>query len=147
MDYTLVKALHLVAVISFMAGILYLPRLYSYHVTVPAGGDQARLFEVMERKLLRIIINPALIIMWLLGLYMLHLNPEVMQQPWMKAKVAFAVAITIFHALCARWRRQLAAVPAGGAYPHSNRFFRAVNEVPTVLMIVIVVLAVTKPLL
>ena len=146
MDYTLIKALHIIAVISFMAGILYLPRLYSYHVTVPAGGEQAKLFEVMERKLLRIIINPALIIMWVLGLYMLHMNPDLIHQPWMKAKVSFALAITLFHALCARWRRQLAAVPVGAAYPHSNKFFRAVNEIPTVLMIAIVLLAILKPM-
>jgi putative membrane protein len=141
MSYELVKALHIIAVISFMAGILYLPRLFAYHVTVPVGGEQDELFKLMERKLLRIIINPALIIMWLLGLYMLHLNPQLIFQPWMKAKLAFVLGITLFHALCARWRRQLAA----GQRVHSNTFFRMINEVPAVLMVAVVLLAVLKP--
>lgn len=141
MSYELVKALHIIAVISFMAGILYLPRLYAYHVTVPVGGEQDELFKQMERKLLRIIINPALIIMWLLGLYMVHLNPSLLHLPWFQAKAAFALAITLFHALCARWRRQLAV----GQRVHSTRFFRVMNEIPTVLMIAIVLLAILKP--
>lgn len=142
MSYELIKALHIISVISFMAGILYLPRLFAYHVTVAAGSDQAKLFETMERRLLRGIINPALIATWIFGLWMLHLNRALLDLPWFWAKVAFAVSLTIYHGLCARWRKQLAA----GNYVHSNKFFRIINEVPAVLMVAIVLLAIIKPL-
>jgi len=140
--YPWLKALHIVAVIAWMAGLLYLPRLYVYHSAVPRGSNRARMLEVMERRLLRGIMLPAIVMVYLFGLWLVAIPGVVdWQQGWIWAKLALVLLLTVFHLILARWRRQFAA----GAFPHSAGFFRAVNELPTVAMIAIVLLVVLKP--
>lgn len=138
--YLWVKALHIVAVIAWMAGMLYLPRLYVYHVGAPAGSDQAKTFEIMEQRLLRAIMNPSMIGVWVLGV-MLFLNMEGWRLGWMHGKLLLVIALTGFHHLLGVWRKQLAA----GTCTKSARFFRIVNELPALAMIVVVILVVVQP--
>ena len=138
--YLWIKALHVIAVIAWMAGMLYLPRLYVYHCAAAAGSEQSETFKVMERRLLRAIINPAMIASWVLGL-LLAAELGAWSDGWMHAKLALVIAMTAMHIALARWRRDFEA----DANRRSATFYRAMNEVPTVLMIGIVVLAVVKP--
>jgi protoporphyrinogen IX oxidase len=140
--YPWLKALHIASVIAWMAGLLYLPRLFVYHAEAPAGSDQARTFAVMERRLLRGIMNPALIAVIVFGA-LLAATPGIIdwRQGWIWAKLVLVAGLLIFHMLLARWRRMF----AGGAVPHSARFFRRINEIPALLMIAVVVLVVVKP--
>ena len=138
--YLWIKALHVIAVISWMAGMLYLPRLFVYHAEAEAGSDKAETFAVMERRLLRAIMNPALIATWLLGLVLvMHLG--VWSAGWLHAKLLLVVALTALHHLYARWRKDL----ADGSNTRSEKFFRIWNEVPAVLMIGIVILVIVQP--
>ena len=142
LDYYLwLKALHLIAMVSWMAGMFYLPRLFVYHTTAPAGSAQSETFKVMEYKLLKVIINPAMIATWVIGLLMLAAQPVWLSQGWMHVKLTALVGLTIFHMMLARWRRQF----ANDANQRSQKFYRMANEVPTVLLIVIVLVAVLKP--
>lgn len=140
--YPWIKALHVVAVIAWMAGLLYLPRLYVYHSGLAAGSEQATLFATMERRLLRGIMLPALVMTYGFGI-LLAGTPGVVdwRQGWIWAKLAAVAVLTLFHMMLARWRRELAA----GQSPHSARFFRIVNEIPTLAMIAIVVFVIVKP--
>ncbi len=139
--YPWIKALHLIAVIAWMAGLLYLPRLFVYHAEVPVGSDRAEMLATMERRLLRAIMNPAMFATLILGLLLLA-TPGIMDGgAWWHAKLALLIPLFAFHMLLARWRRALAE----GRDTHSPRFYRWANEVPTVLMILIVLLAVAKP--
>ena len=138
--YLWVKALHIIAVIAWMAGMLYLPRLYVYHCEAEPGSKQSETFKVMERRLLRAIINPAMIGAWILG-FMLVANADLWDSGWMHAKFALLIAMQLVHAGFARWRRQFAK----DDNRHPARFYRIMNEVPTLLMIVIVILAVVRP--
>jgi putative membrane protein len=138
--YLWVKALHVIAIIAWMAGMLYLPRLYVYHCAAEPGSAQSETFKVMERRLLRAILNPAMILAWVLGLALVaHL--DAWAEAWMHAKFAGVIALSTLHGFLARWRRQFAA----DANRHEARFYRLMNEVPTVLMIAIVVLVVVRP--
>ena len=138
--YLWVKALHIIAVIAWMAGMLYLPRLFIYHCAAEPGSVQSETFKVMERRLLRAIINPAMALAWVLGLA-LAAHLDAWGEPWMQAKFACVIALSILHGWFARWRRQFAA----DDNRHEARFYRRVNEVPAVLMIAIVVLVVVRP--
>ncbi|HKD20585.1 MAG TPA: protoporphyrinogen oxidase HemJ [Rhizomicrobium sp.] len=140
--YLWVKALHIIAVIAWMAGMLYLPRLFVYHCETKSGSPESERFKVMERKLLRMIINPAMIAVWLLGLT-LSLLPvtDAWHQGWFHAKFTLVIIMSGVHGLFARWVKQFAR----DANTHTQRFYRLWNEVPTVLMIVIVILVVVKP--
>jgi len=138
--YPWIKALHLIAVIAWMAGMLYLPRLYVYHCDADPGSKQSETFKVMERRLLRAIINPAMIAAWLFGLWLAFLT-DAWGQGWFHGKLALLVAMQLVHAGYARWRRQF----ANDANRHPARFYRVMNEVPTLLLIFIVLLAVVKP--
>ncbi len=138
--YLWLKALHIISVIAWMAGMLYLPRLYVYHVRAAPGSPQSETFKTMERRLLRAIVNPAMLAAWVFGL-VLAWQGELWAEGWFQAKLGLLVAMQIAHAAFARWRRHFAA----DANRHSERFYRFVNEVPTVLMIGIVVFAVVKP--
>ena len=140
MDYAGVKALHLIAVMSWMAGLLYLPRLFVYHAMVEAGSVRAQTFKLMERRLLRSIMNPAMILSWVLGLWLLHLNPELLEMPWMWVKLICIVLMSTVHMAFARMRRQLEQ-----DITLSGKAYRWWNEVPTVLMIIIVIMAVVEP--
>jgi putative membrane protein len=140
--YLWIKAFHIVAVVAWMAGLLYLPRLFVYHAAVPTGSDQARIFAVMERRLLYGIMNPALALTIGLGA-LLAATPGLVDwgRGWIWAKLALVAGLAVFHHLLARWRRRFAS----GAVPHSARFFRRINEIPAVMLIAIVVLVVVKP--
>ena len=141
MDYYLwLKALHVMAIIAWMAGLLYLPRLFVYHAQAPAGSDQARTFEVMEHRLLRIIMNPAMIVVWITG-PTLAVWGEWYKSGWLHGKLVLVLGLTAAHMYFARQRRLLAE---GGAEKTSG-FYRAVNEVPALLMIGIVILVIVKP--
>ena len=138
--YLWVKALHIISVIAWMAGMLYLPRLYVYHCDAEPGSVQSETFKVMERRLLRAITNPAMIASWLFGLLLVaHL--EAWGEPWMLAKFAMLLGMQIVHAGYARWRRDFAA----DENRHDHRFYRIMNEVPTLLLIGIVIVIVVKP--
>ena len=140
MDYLWIKALHLIAVMSWMAGLLYLPRLFVYHAMVEAGSVRAQTFRLMERRLLKAIMNPAMFLSWALGLWLLHQNPELLTMPWMWIKFTCVVMMTATHMVFARMRRQLELDVA-----LSEKAYRLWNEVPTILMIVIVIMAVVEP--
>ena len=138
--YLWMKALHIIAVIAWMAGMLYLPRLFVYHCEAPAGSPQSETFKVMERRLLRAIINPAMIATWALGLW-LAWDAGFFSDPWLHAKLALVVVLSAMHGYFARCVRNFAA----DRNTRSQRFYRIMNEGPTLLMIVIVVLVVVKP--
>jgi putative membrane protein len=140
--YSWIKAFHIIAVISWMAGMLYLPRLYFYHCDVPPGSAESVRFQTMERRLLRIIVNPAMVAVWLLGLT-LAVTPQVggPMQGWLMVKLACVVALSAVHGLFSRWRKDF----ANDRNRHSKQFYAAWNEVPAVLMIAIVILVVVKP--
>ena len=141
MDYQWVKALHIIAVMSWMAGLLYLPRLFVYHAGVEVGSARALTFKLMERRLLKAIMKPAMIVSWALGLWMLHLNPELLSLPWMWVKLACIVLMTYAHMKFWAMRKQLES----DAKPKPERYYRIWNEVPTILMIIIVIMAVAEP--
>jgi putative membrane protein len=139
--YLWIKALHVVAVIAWMAGQLYLPRLFVYHATSPVGSQQSETFKVMEAKLMRIIMNPAMIVVWLCGIAMIAMNPALMTQGWLHVKLALVIVLTGIHGMMSSWRRAFAQ----DRNTHTQRFFRMINEVPTLLMIVIVVMVIVRP--
>jgi putative membrane protein len=138
--YLWVKALHVIAIIAWMAGMLYLPRLFVYHCVAAPGSVQSETFKVMERRLLRAIINPAMIASWLLGLW-LAWSGNWLSAPWFHGKLVLVLALSGVHGMLARWTKDFAA----DRNQHSQKFFRIMNEVPTVLMIGIVILVVVKP--
>jgi putative membrane protein len=138
--YPWIKALHIIAVIAWMAGMLYLPRLYVYHSAAEPRSVQSETFKVMERRLLRAIINPAMVATWVLGL-MLVAHLDLWTEPWMHGKLALVLAMSFIHGAFARWRRHFAK----DANRRTARFYRIMNEVPTVLMIGIVILVVVRP--
>ena len=136
------KALHIIAVIAWMAGMLYLPRLYVYHSATEPGSAQSETFKAMERRLLRAILNPAMIAAWVLGAVMAFGTATIdWDAGWVWTKLGLLVAMQIVHVFYARWRRDFAA----DRNRHGARFYRLANEAPTVLLIAIVVLAVVKP--
>jgi protoporphyrinogen IX oxidase len=143
--YLWIKALHIIAVIAWMAGMLYLPRLFVYHCSAEKGSIQSETFKVMERRLLRGIINPAMIATWVLGLWLAWLGPDSrygwFASGWLEAKLALVLALSAVHGLFARWVKEFAT----DRNRHSRKFYRIINEIPTALMIVIVILVVLKP--
>ena len=140
MLYLWLKALHVVAVIAWMAGMLYLPRLFVYHCDAPKGSIQSETFKIMERRLLKAIINPAMIVVWVLGLVLVWQGGWYVSG-WMWAKFALVLAMSALHGRLVRHQREFAA----DANPRPARYFRVLNEIPTVLMIAIVVMVVVKP--
>ena len=143
--YPWVKAFHIIAIIAWMAGMLYLPRLFVYHSVAGKGSVQSETFKVMERRLLRAIMLPAMIATWVLGLWLAWLGPDShygwFAAGWLQAKIALVLAMTAVHGLFARWRRDFAA----DRNRHSQKFYRIINELPTVTLIGIVLLVVLKP--
>lgn len=140
MPYLWVKALHVVSMVAWMAGMLYLPRLFVYHVEAGAGSPQAKTFAVMEQRLLRLIMNPAMVVVWLTGLWLVYAG-EHWREGWLHAKVTLVLVMTGVHGLLAGSRRRLAT----GTDRRSARFYRILNEGPTLLLIGIVVLVIVKP--
>jgi putative membrane protein len=140
MLYQWLLVLHLLSLISWMAALFYLPRLFVYHVESGLQSPQAQTFQVMERRLLRGIATPAMVATWIFGLW-LAAQGGWFAAGWLHAKILLVILMSAFHGVCVRWMRDLAA----GKSAHSARFFRIVNEVPTVLLILIVILVVIKP--
>lgn len=137
-----IKALHIISIIAWMAGLLYLPRLYVYHCDAPAGSPQSETFKIMERRLLRGIMNPAMAAAFIFGITLL-LTPGVVDwsAAWIYLKLMLVMGLSHFHHLLARWRKDFAA----DRNSRPARFYRLANEVPTVLMILIVILIVVRP--
>lgn len=140
--YDWFKAFHIIAVMAWMAGMLYLPRLFVYHVDAKKGSDLSETLKVMERRLLRFIINPAMTVTWVLGLLMLWANWEfIMSSGWMHLKFTLVFILSGVHGMFSRWRKAFER----DENKKSAKFFRIWNEVPTVIMIVVVILAVVEP--
>ena len=142
MSYEIIKSLHIISVISWMVGLLYLPRLFVYHANAPTGSVQAETFKVMERRLLKAIMTPAMIASFIFGLWMLVLNTELFSEPWFHVKFAAVFLLAGVHGKFSKMRRLL----ENDEKPLSSKSYRIWNEVPTVLMIIIVVMAVAKPI-
>jgi putative membrane protein len=138
--YPWIKVLHILALISWMAGMLYLPRLFVYHVEAPQGSAQARTFAVMEARLMRAIMLPAMLITWASGLT-LAVRGGFLHEGWFQAKFALVIGLGALHGYFAKVRKDLAEE----TNRHGSRFFRIVNEVPAILMVGIVILVVFKP--
>jgi len=142
LDYYLwIKAAHLIAMISWMAAMLYLPRLFVYHVDAQKGSTQSETFKVMEFRLLRYIATPAMLLTWVLGITLLVANTDLMSQGWIHFKILLVFLLTGFHGACAGWMKKFAQ----DENAKSQKFFRIANEIPTALLIIIVILAVVKP--
>lgn len=140
MIYLTIKAFHIMAVIAWMAGLFYLPRLFVYHAEAKPGSDKSETFKVMERRLLRAIMNPAMILVWLLGGWLAY-ESEAWREHWFHAKFLLVCILTVFHHALGRWRKAFEA----DRNERPARFFRIANEVPTVLMAGIILLVVLRP--
>ena len=140
MLYVWVKAFHIIAVISWMAGMLYLPRLFVYHAGVAPGSPQSETFKVMERRLLRYIMLPAMIATWVFGLWLVY-ETTAWRAGWFHTKFALVIVLSGLHGYLSGCAKRFAA----DSNTHPQKFYRIVNEIPTVLMIAIVILAVVKP--
>ena len=141
--YPWIKAAHVIVVVAWMAGLFYLPRLFVYHAEASPGSDTVETLKVMERRLLKGIMNPAMLLAWGLGI-VLALTPGALDwtgDGWFHAKLACVVILTWFHLLCGRWRKEFET----GRSRRTSRFFRIVNEVPTVILIAVVVLVIVRP--
>jgi putative membrane protein len=138
--YLWLKALHVIAVIAWMAGMLYLPRLFVYHAAATPGSAQSETFKVMERRLYGAIMTPAMIVAWLLGIALV-LQGHWLDAGWFHVKFALVLAMTALHGFNGRWLRDFAA----DRNTRSQKFYRIANEIPTLLLIGIVILAVVKP--
>ena len=137
-----IKSLHVISVIAWMAGMFYLPRLYVYHVAAQPGSVQSETFKIMERRLIRAIINPAMAAAWLFGILLL-MTPGLIDWSagWIYVKLAAVLAMSGFHGALSRWRRAFEE----DRNRYSAKFYRMVNEIPTVLMIVIVIMVIVRP--
>ena len=135
-----VKSLHVISMVAWMAALLYLPRLLVYHAESPPGSQQSETFKVMERRLLKAIATPAMVAAWIFGVWTAVLIGA-WAAGWFWAKMACVIALTVFHEMLARWVREFAQ----DRNQRSARFYRIANEIPTVLLIIIVVLVIVKP--
>ncbi|MBM3556133.1 MAG: protoporphyrinogen oxidase HemJ [Alphaproteobacteria bacterium] len=140
--YRVIKALHIISVIAWMAGMLYLPRLFVYHADAPVGSAQSELFKIMERRLLRAIINPAMIAVFVFGT-LLAFTPGIVDWThfWVWGKLVGITGLTIMHHYFARWRKAFDA----DERRHPAKTYRIANEIPTLCMILIVFMVVLKP--
>ena len=138
--YPWIKAFHIIAVIAWMAGMLYLPRLFVYHCDTKPGTPEYERFKVMERELMRVIINPSMVAVWVLGLTLAHLL-GVWSEGWFLLKLLLVILLSGLHGMLSRWRRDF----EHGRNIKSQRFYRIINEVPAVMMALIVILVVVKP--
>lgn len=142
MNYEWLRAIHLMAVMSWMAGLLYLPRLFVYHTQAEVGSDKSETFKIMERRLLKAIMNPAMIVTWILGISMIIANPALMQgQGWMHVKMLLVLLMSGIHGMLAGSLRKF----ANDENTRSEKFYRIINEVPAALMVLIIILAVVEP--
>ena len=141
--YLIFKSLHLIAVISWMAGLLYLPRIFVYHVENYEKSESKQIFETMERKLYNYIMRPAMLASWFFGIVLIHLNGlEVITHLWLQIKLVFVVLLTAYHEYLGKCLRNLKL----GYNNKSSKFFRIINEVPTIILIIIIFIVVFKPI-
>ena len=142
-SYLLFKSLHLIAVISWMAGLLYLPRIFVYHVENKEKKEATDIFEVMEKRLLFYIMRPAMIFTWIFGLILIYLNGiEIFSQLWMQIKIVLVVLLSAYNDYIGKCLLAL----KNNTNTRSSKFFRIINEVPTILLILIVFIVIFKPL-
>jgi putative membrane protein len=141
MLYTWLKALHVISVIAWMAGMLYLPRLYVYHADAKKGSELSETLKIMERRLLRRITNPAMIATFIFGIWMLILNPALLHEPFMHMKLTAVIVMTAIHGLLAHHRRQFAE----DRNKRPAIYYRILNEVPAALIILIVIMIIVRP--
>ncbi len=141
--YLLFKSLHLIAVISWMAGLLYLPRIFVYHVENYKKKETTEIFETMERKLYFYIMRPAMLISWLFGILLIYqIGFESFSQLWLQLKIFFVIILTVYHEYLGKCLTSL----RDGSNSKSSRFFRVINEIPTILLILIVFIVIFKPI-
>ncbi len=138
--YEWLKALHVISIIAWMAGLLYLPRLYVYHCQATVGSEHSETLKVMERRLLHAIMNPAMLSSWIFGLWTAF-ELDAWDQGWFHAKLAMVAALTVLHMMMGSYRKAFEA----DANTRSERFYRMFNEAPTLLMIAIVIFVIVKP--
>jgi len=131
---------HIISVICWMAAIFYLPRLFVYHVDAEVGSVQSETFKIMERRLLKAIMTPAMVGAWGFGIWLMILGSH-HQQGWIHVKILLVILMSVFHMFCAKWLKDF----ANDLNKRPAKFYRLVNEIPTVLMIFIVILVVVKP--
>lgn len=137
--YEIVKIIHIIAIISWFAGLLYLPRIFVYHSQVEIGSESDKIFQIMERKLMRIIMLPAMIITFICGFYLaIQVGFEFI---WLHIKITLVLMLAAYHGFLSKCRKNFAQ----GQNNHSQKFYRIINEVPTILMIAIVTLVILKP--
>ena len=136
-----IRAFHVISVIAWMSGMLYLPRLFVYHTETVVGSPESERFKIMERKLLRMIINPAMIAAWFFGLLQIWLIPGILEEHWLHAKLALVIVMSGLHGYFATCMKKFAR----DANDKSARFYRILNEVPAVLMALIVILVIVQP--
>ena len=142
-SYLLFKSLHLIAVVSWMAGLLYLPRIFVYHVENKEKKEVTDIFEVMEKKLFFYIMRPAMILTWIFGLVLIYLNGiEIFSQLWMQIKIALVILLSVYNDYLGRCLESL----KNNSNTRSSKFFRIINEVPTIMLILIVFLVIFKPI-
>jgi len=139
--YLWIKAFHIIAVIAWMAGMLYLPRLFVYHAAVPRGSEQSETFKTMEQRLLRFIMTPAMIATWIFGIALAMIESQLLAATWFHIKIALVLVMTVMHGLFSHWTSDFAR--DRNARP--PKFYRITNEIPTLILIAIVVLATVKP--
>ena len=142
-SYLLLKSLHLIAVVSWMAGLLYLPRIFVYHVENKEKKEATNIFEVMEKKLFYYIMRPAMILTWVFGLALIYLNgAEIFSQLWMQIKIVLVILLSAYNDYLGRCLVSL----KNNSNTRSSKFFRIINEVPTIMLIFIVFLVIFKPI-
>ena len=142
-SYLLFKSLHLIAVVSWMAGLLYLPRIFVYHVENKRKKEATDIFEVMEKKLFFYIMRPAMILTWIFGLILIYLSGvEIFSQLWMQIKIVLVILLSIYNDYLGRCLISL----KNNSNTRSSKFFRIINEIPTITLICIVFLVIFKPI-
>ena len=142
-NYLWIKALHLIAVFAWMAGLLYLPRLFVYHADANIGSEFDQKLQIMERRLFRAIMNPAMIVSWIFGVALIfyHIETGGMKQGWLHTKLLMVVLLTVMHHILGYHRKKF----VNGTNDKSHKYFRIINEVPTICLIVIVVCVIVQP--
>ena len=141
--YLTIKAVHLIAVISWMAGLLYLPRIYVYHVENSQNKDVINIFQVMEKRLYFYIMRPAMILTWIFGIILIYLSGiEIFSQLWLQSKLVLVILLSIYHEYLGKCLYSL----KNGTNTRSAKYFRVINEIPTIILILVVFIVIFKPI-
>jgi putative membrane protein len=141
--YLTIKALHLIAVISWMAGLLYLPRIYVYHVENSQNKDVINIFQVMEKRLYFYIMRPAMILTWIFGIILIYLGGiEIFSQLWLQSKLVLVILLSIYHEYLGKCLYSL----KNGTNTRSAKYFRVINEIPTIILILVIFIVIFKPI-